>query len=75
MEVGIERRREAERWTDISCEIKKMSLIAGPMVVVAVLQYMMQMVTVAIVGHVDQLSLASVAIATSVTNVTGFSLL
>ncbi|GJX59556.1 DETOXIFICATION 14-like protein [Tanacetum coccineum] len=75
MEVGTERRREAERWTDISCEIKKMSLIAGPMVVVAVLQYMMQMVTVAIVGHVDQLSLASVSIATSVTNVTGFSLL
>ncbi|GJR10918.1 hypothetical protein Tco_0793570 [Tanacetum coccineum] len=30
---------------------------------------------VAIVGHVDQLSLASVAIATTLTNVTGFNLL
>nr|GEY32643.1 hydroxycinnamoyl-CoA quinate/shikimate transferase [Tanacetum cinerariifolium] len=41
----------------------------------AVLQYMVQMVTIVTVGHIDQLSLASVAIATSLTNVTGFSLL
>ncbi|GKA41336.1 protein DETOXIFICATION 12 isoform X2 [Tanacetum coccineum] len=45
------------------------------MVIVAVLQYTVQMVTIVMVGHIDQLSLASVAIATSLTNVTGFSLL
>ncbi|PWA91400.1 MATE efflux family protein [Artemisia annua] len=75
MEVGRERRREAERWANFGDEIKKVIALAGPMVVVAVLQYMVQMVTIVMVGHIDQLSLASVAIATSLTNVTGFSLL
>ncbi|KVI02785.1 hypothetical protein Ccrd_018925, partial [Cynara cardunculus var. scolymus] len=52
-----------------------MSVIAAPMVVVAVLQYLMQLVAVVMVGHIDEIALSSVAIATSLTNVTGFSLL
>ncbi|KAJ9564384.1 hypothetical protein OSB04_000350 [Centaurea solstitialis] len=56
-------------------ELKKMSGIAAPMVLVAVLQYLMQLVAVLMVGHVDEIALSSVAIATSLTNVTGFSLL
>nr|XP_043639089.1 protein DETOXIFICATION 14-like [Erigeron canadensis] len=75
MEMAGERKQKSERWADFSTEVKKVSVIAVPMVVVAVLQYMMQMVAVVMVGHVDQLSLSSVAIATSLTNVTGFSLL
>ncbi|KAK9080119.1 hypothetical protein SSX86_001794 [Deinandra increscens subsp. villosa] len=64
-----------ERWGGFGGEVKHVSVIAAPMVVVAVSQYLMQMVVVVMVGHVDQLSLSSVAIATSITNITGFSLL
>ncbi|XP_010552153.1 PREDICTED: protein DETOXIFICATION 8 [Tarenaya hassleriana] len=55
--------------------MKKVSFMAAPMVAVAVSQYLLQVVAVVMVGHLDQLSLSSVAIATSLTNVTGFSLL
>ncbi|XP_023732113.1 protein DETOXIFICATION 14 [Lactuca sativa] len=70
-----EERRDVQRWGDYGREVKKMGRIAVPMVVVAALQYLMQMVAVIMVGHVDQLALSSLAIATSLTNVTGFSLL
>ncbi|KAI3502940.1 hypothetical protein L1887_31350 [Cichorium endivia] len=74
MEMG-QRNQLAARWGDYGREVKKVTLIAVPMVVVALLPYLMQMVAVAMVGHVDELSLSSLAIATSLTNVTGFSLL
>ncbi|PPS10163.1 hypothetical protein GOBAR_AA10492 [Gossypium barbadense] len=45
------------------------------MVAVTVLQYLVQVVSVIMVGHLGELSLSSVAIATSLTNITGFSLL
>ncbi|KAK3409409.1 hypothetical protein EUGRSUZ_J01528 [Eucalyptus grandis] len=56
-------------------ELKKATRIAAPMVAVSVLQYLVQLVSVVAVGHLGQLSLSSVAIATSLANVTGFSLL
>ncbi|XP_049357387.1 protein DETOXIFICATION 2-like [Solanum verrucosum] len=62
-------------WETYSQELKKLSYIAAPMVAVSVLQYLLQVVSMMMVGHLDQISLSSVAIATSITNVTGFSLL
>ncbi|KAF7850831.1 hypothetical protein BT93_L4950 [Corymbia citriodora subsp. variegata] len=56
-------------------ELKKATRIAAPMVAVSVLQYLVQLVSVVAVGHLGQLALSSVAIATSLANVTGFSLL
>ncbi|KAL2329534.1 hypothetical protein Fmac_017115 [Flemingia macrophylla] len=56
-------------------ELKKVGTIAAPMVVASALQYLMQGVSMAMVGHLGQLSLSSVAIATSITNVSGFSVL
>ncbi|PNX55349.1 MATE efflux family protein DTX1-like, partial [Trifolium pratense] len=56
-------------------ELKKMGRIAAPMVATTVLQYLLQVVSVMMVGHLNQLSLSSVAIATSLTNVSGFSIL
>ncbi|KAK9194510.1 hypothetical protein WN944_005217 [Citrus x changshan-huyou] len=56
-------------------ELKKTGRIAAPMVAVSVLQYLLQVVSTVMVGHLSQLALSSVAIATSLTNVTGFSLL
>ncbi|KAL7611357.1 hypothetical protein Lser_V15G12543 [Lactuca serriola] len=71
----LEELPNGNRWADYGHEIKKVTVIALPMVVVALLPYLMQMVAVIMVGHVDELSLSSLAIATSLTNVTGFSLL
>ncbi|KAL2522202.1 MATE efflux family protein [Forsythia ovata] len=63
------------KWGVFVQELKKVSHIAAPMVTVTILQYMLQVVSVMMVGHLGQLALSSVAIATSLTNVTGFSLL
>ncbi|KAL0461977.1 UNVERIFIED_CONTAM: protein DETOXIFICATION 1 [Sesamum latifolium] len=71
--------REAATWNtklpDLVQELKKVGYIAAPMVTVSVLQYLLQVVSVIMVGHLGKLTLSSVAIATSLTNVTGFSLL
>ncbi|CAI0450941.1 unnamed protein product [Linum tenue] len=49
--------------------------MAAPMVVVSVSQYLVQVVSLMMSGHLGELSLSGVAIATSFTNVTGFALL
>lgn len=77
MEVGesTEGKRWAITWDGFADELKKAGRIAAPMVAVSVLQYLLQVVSTVMVGHLGQLALSSVAIATSLTNVTGFSLL
>ncbi|CAA7053362.1 unnamed protein product [Microthlaspi erraticum] len=55
--------------------MKKVSSMAAPMVAVSVSQYLLQVISMIMAGHVDELSLSAVAIATSLTNVTAFSLL
>lgn len=67
---------EEKKWTKMMVkEVKKGGKIAAPMVGVSVMQYMLQVVSVIMVGKLGQLSLATAAIATSLTNVSGFSLL
>ncbi|GLT28859.1 hypothetical protein SLA2020_037630 [Shorea laevis] len=56
-------------------ELKKEVALAAPMVASTVFNYLMQVASVIIVGHLGQIPLSSAAIATSLTNVTGFSLL
>ena len=79
--MGIEKRegggsREEERWgRGFARELKKAGWMAAPMVVATASQYFLQVVSVVMVGHLGQLSLAAVAIATALTNLTGFSLL
>ncbi|KAJ4707036.1 Protein DETOXIFICATION [Melia azedarach] len=77
VEVGesTEGKRWAITWDGFADELKKAGRIAAPMVAVSVLQYLLQVVSTVMVGHLGQLALSSVAIATSLTNVTGFSLL
>ncbi|KAG6777430.1 hypothetical protein POTOM_017251 [Populus tomentosa] len=70
-----EERKWAITWEGFVQELKKTGYIAAPMVAVSVLQYLLQVVSVIIVGHLGALALSSAAIATSITNVTGFSLL
>jgi MATE family multidrug resistance protein len=70
-----EEKKWAITWGGFVEELKKTSSIAAPMAVVSIFQYVLQVVSIIMVGHLGQLSLSSVAIATSLTNVTGFSLL
>ncbi|CAI0451471.1 unnamed protein product [Linum tenue] len=56
-------------------QLKKVTRMAAPMVVVSVTQYLVQVVSLMMSGHLGELSLSGVAIATSCTNVTGFALL
>lgn len=56
-------------------ELKKVSYLAAPMVVVTVSQILPRVVSMMMVGHLGELALSGVAVATSLTNVTGLSLL
>ncbi|KAK1363637.1 Protein DETOXIFICATION [Heracleum sosnowskyi] len=59
----------------IVSEMKKVSYIAMPMVVTTVSQNMIRVISMMMIGHLGELSLSGAAIATSLTNVTGFSVL
>ncbi|GMN38679.1 hypothetical protein TIFTF001_007917 [Ficus carica] len=56
-------------------EMKQLGYIAGPMVVVNLSQYFLQIISIMMVGHLGKLSLSSTAIAISFCAVSGFSLL
>ncbi|KAJ0721276.1 putative multi antimicrobial extrusion protein [Helianthus annuus] len=62
-------------WHVLVEEMKKLGLIAGPMTAVTLSQYLLQVISVMMVGHVGELSLSSTSIAISISIVTGFSLL
>ncbi|KAI4379127.1 hypothetical protein MLD38_005462 [Melastoma candidum] len=62
-------------WAAVAEEVKRVSCIAGPMVAVTMSQYLLQMVSVMMVGHLGELTLSSTAIAVSLASVSGFSLL
>ncbi|KAL5573120.1 hypothetical protein UlMin_022717 [Ulmus minor] len=55
-------------------ELKRVSYIAAPMVVVSISQNLLQVVLVMMAGHLGELQLSGVAIANSFTAITGFSL-
>ncbi|KAJ6811146.1 protein DETOXIFICATION 12-like isoform X2 [Iris pallida] len=76
LETGEERGSRNGRWVDgIKDEGKKLGCLAGPMVAVTLSQYLLQVISNMMVGHLGQLSLSSAAIATSLTGVTGFSVI
>ncbi|TVU30794.1 hypothetical protein EJB05_22435, partial [Eragrostis curvula] len=56
-------------------EAKRLLRLAGPLVASCILQNVVQMVSVMFVGHLGELHLAGASLATSLANVTGFSLL
>lgn len=71
-------KREEKKWKVVTRaaflkELKKLSFLAAPMVAVTVSQYLMQVVSMIMVGHLGQFSISSVFIATSFTKVTGIS--
>lgn len=79
MEKGLLLTREQKqprRWEVVLAEeVKRTCYIALPMVVVMVSQNLLRVASMSMVGHLGELELAGTAVATSLTNVTGFSLL
>ena len=76
MEEGLllvgERRR---RWKEIGEEVKRLGYIAAPMVAVTLSFYLLEIVSLIMVGHLGELALSSAAIAISLAGITGFSFL
>ncbi|KAJ8750675.1 hypothetical protein K2173_015856 [Erythroxylum novogranatense] len=56
-------------------EVKKQLWLAGPLVSVSFLIFLLQVISVMFVGHLGELALSSASMATSFAAVTGFSLL
>ncbi|XP_042984910.1 protein DETOXIFICATION 12-like isoform X1 [Carya illinoinensis] len=72
-----EKRSEASplTWGVLKEELKRLGFLAGPMVAVTLSQYLLQVISMMMVGHLGELALSSTAIAISLSGVTGFSLL
>ncbi|XP_061351421.1 protein DETOXIFICATION 12-like [Gastrolobium bilobum] len=62
-------------WDAFSLEMRRICHIAGPMVAVISSQYLLQVVSIMIVGHLGELYLSGAALAISITAATGFSFL
>ncbi|KAL8227609.1 hypothetical protein R6Q57_015193 [Mikania cordata] len=78
MEEGLlSERRDDNRltWSVFVEEAKKLGYIAGPMVAVTLSQFLVQVISLMMAGHIGELALSSTAIAISISSVTGFSLL
>ncbi|GAA0178637.1 transporter [Lithospermum erythrorhizon] len=70
-----EEKHRAPTWNIFVEELRKTSYIALPMVIVTVSQQLSRVVSMMMVGHLGELELSGAAIATSLTNVLGFSVL
>ncbi|KAH0466477.1 hypothetical protein IEQ34_003715 [Dendrobium chrysotoxum] len=79
MEEGLLERKEERSvrgfYGDVTAEARKLGYLAGPMVGVTLSLYLVQVTSSMMVGHLGELALSSSAIATSLSGVTGFSLL
>ncbi|XP_078157568.1 protein DETOXIFICATION 16-like isoform X3 [Carex rostrata] len=56
-------------------EVQKQLYLAGPLILVSLLQYSLQVISLMFAGHLGELSLSGASVATSFANVTGFSVL
>uniref|UniRef100_A0A0E0M6Q5 Protein DETOXIFICATION n=1 Tax=Oryza punctata TaxID=4537 RepID=A0A0E0M6Q5_ORYPU len=72
---GYGRGRHEEGRRLASAEAKRLLRLAGPIVASCILQCVVNMVSVMFVGHLGELPLAGASLATSLANVTGYSLL
>lgn len=70
----VEKKRAAT-WDAFVGESKMVGLIALPMLVVTISQYLSRIASMMMVGHLGEVSLSGTSIATSLTNAIGFSIL
>ncbi|KAL2324163.1 hypothetical protein Fmac_023221 [Flemingia macrophylla] len=74
--LGKESEKQRVRWSCFCEEMKRIIRISVPMMLVTASQYLLQVVTLMMVGHLnDDLYLSAAALAVSLATVTGFSLL
>ncbi|KAL1179683.1 hypothetical protein V6Z11_A03G176600 [Gossypium hirsutum] len=76
--LKLENEEKSTRWLSWAAfveEIKRAGYLAGPMVAVTLSQYLLQVISTMMVGHLGELALSSSAIAISLAGVTGFSFL
>ncbi|XP_037462901.1 protein DETOXIFICATION 16-like [Triticum dicoccoides] len=66
---------ERDEHAAAAAEAKRLLQLAGPLVASGILRCALQLVSVMFVGHLGELPLAGASLATSLANVTGFSLL
>jgi hypothetical protein len=62
-------------WREAVEESGRLVALAVPMIAVALLQLMMQLISTVMVGHLGEVALAGAAMANSITIVSGFSLI
>ena len=76
IEKGVEEKLESvitlQSWRE---EVKRICYIAGPVIPVLSSQFILQIISIMMAGHLDKLSLSSTALAVSIAGVTGFSFL
>ncbi|MBA0785759.1 hypothetical protein Gotri_026647 [Gossypium trilobum] len=80
MDEALLPRKERSIWEILTWELtveefKKISFVGAPFMAVAMSQYLLLGVSMMMAGHLGELALSGVAIATAFCNVTGFSLL
>ncbi|XAR72293.1 hypothetical protein NMG60_11018883 [Bertholletia excelsa] len=63
------------RWEVLGEEVKRLGSIAAPMVAVILSEFLLQVISTMMVGHLGELSLSGSSIAISLAGVSGFSLL
>ncbi|XP_059316840.1 protein DETOXIFICATION 12-like isoform X1 [Lycium ferocissimum] len=63
------------RWEVIWEEVKEVGYLAGPMIAVTLSMYLLEVISMMMVGHLGELSLSSTSLALSLAGVTGFSFL
>uniref|UniRef100_A0A1J3GGZ5 MATE efflux family protein 5 n=1 Tax=Noccaea caerulescens TaxID=107243 RepID=A0A1J3GGZ5_NOCCA len=56
-------------------KLKKVASMAAPMVVVNISRYLLRAISTMIVGHKSEISLAGIALASTLASVTGFTLI
>ncbi|KAK8606678.1 hypothetical protein V6N13_052443 [Hibiscus sabdariffa] len=70
---NFEEEKRKITWSGFTAELKAVSYMAVPMVAVSVSQYLLQVISVIMVGHLGELPLSGIALGFSFANVTGFS--
>ncbi|XP_076897009.1 protein DETOXIFICATION 12-like [Bidens hawaiensis] len=77
MEEALLLKQSDERltWRVLLEEMKKQGFVAGPMVAVTLSEFLLQLTSVVMVGHLGELALSSTSIAISVSEITGFNLI
>ncbi|CAK9156922.1 unnamed protein product [Ilex paraguariensis] len=70
-----EREDESLTWGVLGQEMKRLIYIAGPMLAMTLSEYVLQIISLMMVGHLGELYLSSTAITISLCGVTGLSLL